>query len=399
MSTDFKLAAEILENIETKSRAAERAIKRHFRKSNKLNNTRRARIARDVHGVRCYLRRLDHRLTQAGFDISHLNRIAAYRLDIDDEDLDTLPESFQTEEWRNFLHVEANWPEESKERLAIEFSLPDFIAARLLAQFGFEQAAQLANALNQAGPITIRARSVIQDRDTLLLALAKQSVMAMPCAYADNGLHLHARPDIRGCPLWQSGAYEVQDEGSQLIAQFLAPQPGDKILDLCAGAGGKSLALADLINEDGMIYAADVSAQRLSDLKVRLGRTQISCIQALHRPHDALPKNMDRVLVDAPCSATGTWRRGPDRKWRLKEEELKGFAALQLVLLNEGWNALKPGGRLVYATCSVLRDENQDVVETFQRSVTDCASQRSEWLLPHEKNTDGFYVAVLEKNR
>jgi 16S rRNA (cytosine967-C5)-methyltransferase len=398
MNLALKAAVEILTSIETSKTLADRVVRKYFRKHPELDNAQRARIATDVHGVRCHLRSLDDQLKRAAVESTAVNRIAAYRIMIDQQPAEVVAEEFQRTQLARMNTKKWVWPEDETERLGIKYSMPTFVAKLLIKQLGYEESSKLAQAMNHPGPITIRTRTWMQDRKSLKGKLESEGIKARPTQAASHGLHLLGKPDIRGSALWQSGAFEVQDEGSQLVAEAVDPQPGESILDLCAGAGGKTLALADLMNEKGKIYAADIDKQRLVDLEVRIKRTKLDCVELIHLPDQALPQSVDRVLVDAPCSATGTWRRGPDRKWHLEADMLGKYRDLQLELLTTALDRLRVGGRLVYATCSILEIENKAVIEDVMHRHPDLHLQHQYSLYPHRDHTDGFYIAVVCKS-
>jgi 16S rRNA (cytosine967-C5)-methyltransferase len=212
---------------------------------------------------------------------------------------------------------------------------------------------------------------------------------------------------------------EVQDEGSQVVCRLVAPRRGEMVVDFCAGAGGKTLALGALMRSSGRLYAFDVSAARLAKLKPRLARSGLSNVhpQRLAGENDPRVKRLagkiDRVLVDAPCTGLGTLRRNPDLKWRQTPDDVAELAAKQRVILESAARLLKPGGRLVYATCSILEEENRHVVEPFLERHPQFAllpagealakehipleADRYLELWPHRHGTDGFFAAVLER--
>ena len=238
-------------------------------------------------------------------------------------------------------------------------------------------------------------------------------------AYSPAGIRLAGKPAINRHELFRDGLVEVQDEGSQLLAWLLAPRRGEMIADYCAGAGGKTLAAAMLMHGTGRVYAMDVSAKRLSALAPRAARAGITNVHTLVLGEDdararRLAGKLDRVLVDAPCSGFGTLRRNPDLKWRHGPDAIAELAAKQRRILDAAARLLKPGGRLVYATCSILRDENDAVADDFQARNPDfrpvscaelLAAQRIALdtgerlrLLPHLHGTDGFFAAAFVKN-
>jgi 16S rRNA (cytosine967-C5)-methyltransferase len=221
-------------------------------------------------------------------------------------------------------------------------------------------------------------------------------------------------------PLFLDGAIEVQDEGSQLVGYLVAPRRSDMVVDFCAGAGGKTLLLGALMRSQGRLYAFDISPRRLANLKPRLARSGLSNVHPVRITDERdnhikrLSGKIDRVLVDAPCSGFGTLRRNPDLKWRMSEAAIVELAAKQTRLLAAAARLVKAGGRLVYATCSVLPDENEAIVENFLATHSDFAlcDAGAELaragialdggmmrLYPHRHGCDGFFAAVLERRR
>ncbi|TMH00662.1 MAG: RsmB/NOP family class I SAM-dependent RNA methyltransferase, partial [Betaproteobacteria bacterium] len=233
------------------------------------------------------------------------------------------------------------------------------------------------------------------------------------------GQRAEGKPAIRHHPLFLSGAIEVQDEGSQLLGLIVAPKRSEMVVDFCAGAGGKTLLLGAIMRSQGRLYAFDVSAGRLARLKPRLARSGLSNVQPflLNDERDTKVKRLagkiDRVLVDAPCSGFGTLRRNPDLKWRQMPEAIDELAAKQTRILNSAASLVKPGGRLVYATCSVLGDENEAIVDGFlashpQFTQGDASAELKRAnvaldtgamlrLYPHVHGCDGFFAAILER--
>jgi len=244
--------------------------------------------------------------------------------------------------------------------------------------------------------------------------------VAEPTPYAPLGLRVAGRPSLARHPLQATGAIEVQDEGSQLIAYLVAPRRSDMVVDFCAGAGGKTLHLGALMRSQGRLYAFDVVDKRLANLRLRLKRSGLSNVhpQLIASERDAkirrLAGKIDRVLVDAPCTGFGTLRRNPDLKWRQTADAVAELAAKQRAILASAATLVKPGGRLVYATCSVLPEENEAIVEAFLAANAgfrpgDAATElaragipldtgRTLRLLPQHHHCDGFYAAVLERD-
>jgi 16S rRNA (cytosine967-C5)-methyltransferase len=255
----------------------------------------------------------------------------------------------------------------------------------------------------------------------VLEVLAEEGIQAAPTPYSPVGIRVRGKPAIQRSRLFLTGAVEVQDEGSQLLAYLVAPRRGEMVVDFCAGAGGKTLHLGALMRSEGRVYAFDVAERRLAQLKPRLKRSGLSNVypQRIDSENDARVKRLagkiDRVLVDAPCSGSGTLRRNPDLKWRQSPGTIAALARVQASLLTAAARLVKPGGRLVYATCSLLEEENEAVVDAFlERAPAFSPVPASEVLarhdifidtgsrlrlLPHVHGTDGFFAAVLERAR
>ena len=300
-------------------------------------------------------------------------------------------------------------------------NLPDWLYEKFVAQYGEEETVTLAEALNQPAPLDLRVNSIKATRDDVMNELAQAPIAAEPMPFAPLGLRVHKKPSLQNLPLFKSGAIEVQDEGSQVLSQIVGAKRGEMVVDFCAGAGGKTLALGALMRNTGRLYAFDVSEKRLAKLKPRLARSGLSNVHPVQIAHERdvkikrLAGKVDRVLVDAPCSGLGTLRRNPDVKWRQKPEAVTEMHDKQIAILDGAARLLKGGGRLVYATCSLLDEENDRVVEQFLAAHDDfelvpmskvLAEQKIDLemgdylkLLPHKHQTDGFFAAVLERKK
>ncbi len=296
---------------------------------------------------------------------------------------------------------------------AVRYEIPDWILPKFAAEFGNALAAEMAG-LAAPPPLDLRVNVLKATREQAVAALAREQLAATPTPYSPWGLRLAGRQSVTQGTAFRDGTVEIQDEGSQLIALLVDAQPGMRVLDYCAGAGGKTLAIAMTMQNKGHITACDVSAPRLEAAAKRLRRAGVHNAEAhLLAPGDKWAKRQaqkyDRVLIDAPCTGTGTWRRNPDARQRLTETDLTELTAKQAGILDEAQKMLKPGGRLIYATCSLLNDENQAQMEAFlSRSpnfrTVDLgdplpAALHGPWLrlTPHRHGTDGFFAAMLEK--
>ena len=289
--------------------------------------------------------------------------------------------------------------------LADRFSFPDWIAQVLEEGRAPEEATQLAASLCAPGPIFLRANTLRTSRDALAELLSAQGVLTEPCAMAGAGLRVTSqRPNLLALESFRAGLFEVQDEGSQLLGELLEPQPGETLLDLCAGAGGKTLQLAALLENRGRVIASDPDQGRLARLRKRAERAGATCIEV------GPPQSADRVLVDAPCSELGTLRRGPDARWRKDPGQAARSPALQREILETALAQVLPGGRLVYATCTLRQQENRAVALAFEhdhRSLLRLPPRAGRSLpssdgffesFPHRHGTDGFFAAIWQCN-
>lgn len=312
---------------------------------------------------------------------------------------------------------------------AVRADVPDWLAEKLEASLGADWVEEAA-ALAERPPLDLRVNGLKADRDKVLKALAP--VGATPADLAPDGIRIAAiagtgrHPNVQVEAGFQKGWFEVQDEGSQLAALLAGAAPGEQVLDLCAGAGGKSLALAAMMENSGQIHAADSDRQRLAPIYERLSRAGSRNVQ-VHDPREdmaGLAGSMDLALVDAPCTGSGTWRRRPDAKWRLTENALAKRLEEQDAVLDRAAGFVKPGGRLAYVTCSLIAEENAERITAFLErhaddgfSVADAGARWND-LLPHGAGrgritalgdgsvitmtprltgTDGFFFALLER--
>ena len=291
---------------------------------------------------------------------------------------------------------------------------PDYEAA-LRERFGDDFAAEMQAMLTPA-PLDLRVNTKVKTREDALESLKSDKVETDPTPYSVTGLRARSKAFLSKTKAFVKGWVEIQDEGSQLIAQICGVQPGMQVLDYCAGAGGKTLALAGAMMNKGRIVAMDLEKSRLEKARPRFKRAGVHDIIEVRPLTDEKSRKwlkrqkgtFDVVLVDAPCSGTGTWRRNPDTRWRVYGPGLDALLAVQAEILDRVAKTVKPGGRLVYATCSLLPAENDRQVEAFlQRHPEFTAAPPSPGLpadgpymrlTPHRHNTDGFFAAVLTRN-
>jgi len=300
---------------------------------------------------------------------------------------------------------------------AISSEIPDWVLPHLQSRFGGHFQAEMDAALNPA-PLDLRVNLLRGTRDDARAALLAEGLETTPTPLSPWGLRIDGRRAVTSGPAFQTGLVEIQDEGSQLVAALVGATPDMRVVDWCAGAGGKTLALAMLMQNRGQLVACDVSAPRLEGATRRLRRAGVSNTERhLVAPGDKWAKRragtFDRVLVDAPCTGTGTWRRNPDARLRLRELDLQELVPKQASILDTAARLVRPGGRLIYATCSLLPDENEAQVDAFltRQPAFRVVPLAEAWTLeaplpcpgpylsltPLRHGTDGFFGAVLER--
>ena len=305
----------------------------------------------------------------------------------------------------------------------LRHNLPDWIAQPLQVQLGDEGFWALVASLDAAAPLDLRVNTFKTKREAAQAALAAAGIEAAPTPYSPWGLRIHGRPALQKLPLFTQGEVEVQDEGSQLLALLTDAKRGEMVVDFCAGAGGKTLALGAAMRNTGRLYAFDVAGHRLEALKPRLARSGLSNVYPVQIAHERderikrLAGKIDRVLVDAPCSGLGTLRRNPDLKWRQSPKAVQELNLKQTAILSGAARLLKTGGRLVYATCSLLGSENEAVCQAFATAhpgfaavpvgevLSELKVTSAERLVqagnlrlwPHLHATDGFFAAIWQK--
>ena len=302
--------------------------------------------------------------------------------------------------------------------LGVAAELPDWVIEKLQVTLTDADILTLGRSLQQAAPLDVRVNTFKADRDTALAELLREGFQVEATPYSPWGLRFKDHPAINRHPLFLDGTLEVQDEGSQLLALLLGARRGEMVCDFCAGAGGKTLAVGAMMASTGRLYAFDVAEKRLANLKPRLARSGLSNVmpQLIASESDTRVKRLagklDRVLVDAPCSGLGTLRRNPDLKFRQSAQGVAELVDKQRAILRAAAKLLKPGGRLVYATCSLLPEENEAIVEAFlaeggyaRESMDTLLAQHKLAieagdhlkLSPAAHGTDGFFAAVMTR--
>ncbi len=407
---------------------ADRVLDRYFRDRRYIGSKDRQAIAERVFGVLRRRARLDWHLRESGYRdvLDARRRVLADVIVADGRSLDAVDQLFAAgpHATGKLSHREAELAEKLVGRTLDAPDAPPeapyWLAEKLRALYGERFGAEMA-ALNLTAPFDLRTNLLkAKDRDEALAALKAEGIEAEPTKLSPLGLRLPSRKPIEHWTAFRQGLVEVQDEGSQIVALMVDAKPGMKVVDYCAGAGGKTLALAAAMNNTGRLVACDTSEGRLERSRVRLKRAGVHNVEThLLAPGDKWAKRQaggfDRVLVDAPCSGSGTWRRNPDARWRYGPDDIDGLVAEQKQILDRAAKLVKTGGRLIYATCALLKEENEDQVAAFLESHpgfrqvpvgeiwpdaiggTAPASDPALRLSPASHGTDGFFVAVMEK--
>ncbi len=284
------------------------------------------------------------------------------------------------------------------QRSVIE-SVPDWMDEMGVAELGEHWGEEL-HALNQVAPIVLRVNSLKTNKAALQKLLSEQGWNATETPLSPDALVLERRGNIYATELFQSGLFEVQDAGSQCIAPFLQAGPGMRVVDACAGAGGKTLHLACQMENRGSIIALDTEGWKLQELRKRATRNGVAIVQTRTIESSKTIKRLygsaDRLLLDVPCSGTGVLRRNPDAKWRLSPEFLEKVRLTQADILEKYSRILRPGGRMVYATCSIFPSENERQVEAFLQKNSAFQLMEERNISPAREGFDGFYMALLE---
>lgn len=401
---------------------ADRLMANYFRARRYIGSKDKAAISTYFYQVLRSRLSVEYLLSQTGLAISPTLMLAVM-LHFEAQDLNQVftgqqhqPRRLTLEETERLHSVSTNLLSDAPEN--VRMNVPEWLHSSLQSALGDRYVDEM-DAVNQRAQTDIRVNTLKGTRDDLQAALEKIGFEASATSYSAWGLRFATRVPLFNTTLFKQGFFEIQDEGSQLLAQVTGVKSGQKVVDFCAGAGGKTLAMAAMMNNKGVIYACDVHSKRLEETKKRAKRAGAHNIrvQALSTEHDKWVKQhsgtIDVVLIDAPCSGTGTWRRSPDSRWNLSAKRLADLLMLQASILQSAARLVKPGGRLLYATCSLLNEENQDQVDQFLQanaeflpaeldlpaSLSEAANDPKNQLrlLTHKHQTDGFFVAQMVK--
>ena len=409
----LRLAGVVLADVLSNTGPADVKLGWFFKQNRDLGTKDRAFIAESVYGV---LRRKSF-LSYVSDGEDPRKLLVAWLVRVQGMSTRDLADSLtaQQKEWAQ--EIKAKKTDDISK--AMQADLPEWLWDKLVVQYGEEEALTIARSMHQPASLDLRVNLVKATREDVIAKFSSEKTEVNPTPYAPNGLRMPQKMTISRHVLFTDGKIEVQDEGSQLLAQLVAPRRGEMVADFCAGAGGKSLAMGALMRNSGRIYAFDVSEKRLQNLGKRLKRSGLSNLHSQVISSEADPKlkrlngKFDRVLVDAPCSGLGTLRRNPDLKWRQKPQDVLELSVKQTNILARAAKLVKTGGRLVYATCSLLQDENEVIADAFLKANADFVLvpagpilQQQQInldtgpylkLLPHLHQTDGFFAAVFEK--
>ena len=432
----IEACAELVRLTLTFEHPADAVVSRFFRDHRGLGQRERAALAETVYTVLRKKLLFDHMAPSGSGPKERRLAILGYAHWQDEEARRSNPQAVHGP--REFLRGALNdrekqWldacdavrPDELLERH--RHNLPEWLAQPLKAQLG-DGFWPLVQALSSSAPLDLRVNVLKEKRPEVQKELAQAAIKSVATPYSPWGLRVEGKPALAKLPAFVRGAIEVQDEGSQLLALLLDAKRGEMVVDFCAGAGGKTLAVGATMRSTGRLYAFDVSGHRLDALKPRLARSGLSNVHPAAIAHERdervkrLSGKIDRVLVDAPCSGLGTLRRNPDLKWRQSPNAVQELQVKQAAILASAARLVKPGGRLVYATCSVLPEENERIAEAFAAAHPDfvaldagevlaqlkvehaaslCTGGSSGTqyvrLWPHTHQVDGFFAAVWQR--
>lgn len=432
-------AQELLQLIRTSDKPADSLIDSFFRSHKYLGSHDRRFIAETVYGTLRHLRRCDAVLQRVmkseEMDLlpqdGLLMILVVYlliierRLALSSADLAPLVKSSRMKSRLDDLlvriaEVSEIDAKEPAEKIGIQYSFPSWMVQRFLSEYGEEETERICGGLNQQAPLTLRVNTLKTSVQECQLVLEREGVATVRTKLSPVGLEVGKRINVFRLQSFQAGLFEVQDEGSQLLPLIVDPKPTAKLLDACAGAGGKTLQFSALMKNRGEIVAADVNRVRLDQLRKRARRAgvsnvRVSEIQNLADLDKQYRAYFDIVFIDAPCSGLGTIRRNPGMKWMVTEETISELSGKQLQIVSASSSLVKHGGILVYATCTLLREENEGVVEKFlrqhaefdlvdpgeysaDRQAQQFASSGYIRLMPHRHGTDGFFCAVLKRS-
>ncbi len=405
---------------------ADSSVRFYFKNNPRLGSKDRSYIADAVFSVLRNLSLFRHLAQSSGTKLEHSLAVLGFLyglLPLNDKQIDNHQRYLTTQELAWLEHLSKINLQNLKP--TIRYSLSDWLWESLVNEYGEENAHLFAQSSLQPSNLDIRVNILKANTEQTLDEFYRQNIMASLTKYAPCALRLDAKSSIHQTTTFEDGWFEIQDEGSQIICHLLNPKRGEMIVDFCAGAGGKTLALGAIMRSTGRIYAFDVDDKRLKKIKPRLARSGLSNVYTALIQHEndtpvkRLHGKIDRVLLDVPCSGMGTLRRNPDLKWRQKPDGVKELQIKQRNILQQASKLLKSGGCLVYATCSLLKQENEDIVEEFIKNnpsfkclnahdvllkqnidIEKMPNKNDSYLrlYSHLHKSDGFFAALLQKD-
>ncbi|MCX8118103.1 MAG: 16S rRNA (cytosine(967)-C(5))-methyltransferase RsmB [Desulfobacterota bacterium] len=441
------ICLEILSQVNRKDRSLDVLLDRAFKKYRHLTPLDRAFLTELAYGILRWRERLDwpvRHLSKVPFEkiepeTLNLLRLGLYQIDF----LTRTPVSAAVNEsvglgrryhggrtagfvnaiLRNYLRKrqEIRYPlleEDPALHLSVVHSHPRWLVERWIRELGLETALALCRFNNRIAPLTLRVNTLRVKREELIERLRAKGLKAIPNEYSSEGISIEDPPPVSELPFLREGLFVLQDEASQLVTSVLDPRPGEAILDGCASPGGKTTHLAQRMGNRGVIYAVDLSQKKLAPIEENCRRLGVAIVKTLKgdvtRPHPQLETmTFDRVLADVPCTGFGTLRRNPDLKWKKTERDVHRLSQLQFSILSSLSRYVKPGGILVYSTCTVFREENEGVVERFLQAHPEFRLESVMPYLPEKchpfvqggvlktfpprNGMDGFFVARLAR--
>jgi 16S rRNA (cytosine967-C5)-methyltransferase len=383
----------------TENKMADKAIQAALKSNKKWGARDRAFVAKYSYEIVRWWRLL-HYINESNVDNlrpATIWRIVGIALRLTDIELPEIPEFKGLS--RNKIRERFD---EAQRTRRLRESMPDWLDDMMSAELGSSNWDKMSAALNHSAPLAIRVNTEKVNFEALKSSLAKSNVEILPVPNVANAAYIKERMNLFGLVEFKNGFFEVQDAGSQLISQFLGVAPGMRVVDACAGAGGKSLHLSNLMGNKGTIIAMDTEEWKLEELKKRAKRNGAHNIDAkvvTGKIVKRMRETADALLLDVPCSGLGVLRRNPDAKWKLQPSFIEELKAKQAFIIDSYSSIVKPGGKMVYATCSILPSENEKQVELFLSNHPEFSLVKQHRTTTYEDGFDGFYMALLEKSK
>ncbi len=413
---------ELFDDVNATSKPADRCIDQFFRSRKYLGSKDRRFIAESLYGILRHMKKLTWTVTASGSNVSGILLCAAYLMLVRNSTPEELSAetNIPVEQLQAIEQLVRTDPPGSSETesLSLRYSFPEWMIGEWIESYGLQETEALCSVLNSQAPMTIRVNTIKTTREECRSALQQEGIETEIAVHSPFGLHLKRRTNLFQLKAFKDGLFEVQDEGSQLLALLTDPKPKDKVIDACAGAGGKALALAAVMKNRGEIFALDVHSFRLDELRKRIKRSGVDSIRTRAIQENeyisTLEQSADVVLVDAPCTGTGTIRRNPGMKWSVSPTMVDELQQKQFSILSLNARYVKPGGRLIYATCSLMKQENENVVSRFldeqkhfvrtdpkqildRYGLAHLGNNGYVQLMPHKTDTDGFFAVVMKR--